>query len=139
MHTRIWQLIYHVSRKYNIPSYKAALLDAKHMRLFRISIFIVLKICYFSNQLVSFRICNYITHNKSQILKYAFNMLSFFVHKNTNKQSPYPPGNGFSQALDNRFLIPKNEAQCSHFRSMGLLSWDIPYEKRTVVFTTQTL
>ena len=42
--------------------------------------------------------------------------------KNTNKENPYPPGNGFSRALESRFLVPKNEAQCSHFHPMGPFS-----------------
>ena len=40
----------------------------------------------------------------------------------TYKESPYPPGNGFSRALENRFLVPKNEAQCSYFRPMSSFS-----------------
>ena len=43
----------------------------------------------------------------------------------THKESPYPPGNGFSRALESLFLLPKNEAQCSQFHSMGPFSWDM--------------
>ena len=49
------------------------------------------------------------------------NLLSFGSYK----ESPYPPGNGFSRALESRFLVPKIEAQCSHFRLMGALSLDV--------------
>ena len=41
------------------------------------------------------------------------------------KESPYPPGKEFSRSLESRFMVPKNEAQCSHFRSMGPFSWDM--------------
>ena len=33
----------------------------------------------------------------------------------TYKESAHPLGNGFSRALESRFLVPKNEAQCSYF------------------------
>ena len=39
--------------------------------------------------------------------------ISFWHEKNTYKESAHPPGNGFSQALESRFLVPKNEAQCA--------------------------
>ena len=42
-----------------------------------------------------------------------------------DKESPYPLGNGFLRALESRFLVSKNEAQCSHFRPMGPFSWDM--------------
>ena len=43
-------------------------------------------------------------------------------HEFTHKESPYPPGNGISQALESRFLVPENEAECSYFRPMGPFS-----------------
>ena len=43
----------------------------------------------------------------------------------TYKESPYPPRNGLSRALESRFLIPKNEAQRLHFRPIGPFSLDI--------------
>ena len=43
----------------------------------------------------------------------------------TNKESLYPPRDGFSRALESQFLVPKNEAQCSHFRPMGPFSLDM--------------
>ena len=40
-------------------------------------------------------------------------------YESTNRRVNIPLGNGFSRSLESRFLIPKNEAQCSHFRPMG--------------------
>ena len=41
--------------------------------------------------------------------------------KFTYKESAHPPGNEFSRALESRFLVPKNEAQCSYFHLIGHL------------------
>ena len=40
----------------------------------------------------------------------------------TNKVSAHPPENGFWRALKSRFLVPKNEAQCSYFYLIGPFS-----------------
>ena len=40
----------------------------------------------------------------------------------TDKESAHPLGNGFSRALESRFLVPKNEAQCSYFHLIGPFS-----------------
>ena len=40
----------------------------------------------------------------------------------TNKENAYHPGNGFSRALESRFLVLENEAQCSYFHLIGPFS-----------------
>ena len=44
------------------------------------------------------------------LLHFVVNDISKFY---TDKESAHPPRNGFSQALESRFLVPKNEAQCA--------------------------
>ena len=42
-----------------------------------------------------------------------------------HKESPYPPENEFPRALERRFLVTKKEAERSHFRPVGLFSWNV--------------
>ena len=55
----------------------------------------------------------------------------------TNKESPWPPGNGFSRALESRFLVPKNEAQYWYFRPMGPFSWDMGNLVSNIVYSVK--
>ena len=41
------------------------------------------------------------------------------------KDSAHRPENRFSRALESRFLVPKNESQCSYFHLIGTFSWDM--------------
>ena len=45
-----------------------------------------------------------------QILFIAFVCIK---SNSANKESAHPPRNGFSQALESRYRVPKNEAQCA--------------------------
>ena len=56
----------------------------------------------------------------------AFSFIKVYgISFTTYKVSAHPPENGFSRALEIRFMVPKNETQCSFFHLIEPFSWDI--------------
>ena len=65
------------------------------------------------NTWMFFIIGSYLPHYRLCSIIPSQKLLVPNICRPTDKESAHPPGNGFSRALESRFLVPKNEAQCA--------------------------